>query len=118
MNDLEICKRVAEIYLECDWVVNESNQSIEIVGTQTYLGAHGIPDEKTVVIKAFNPLTDDALCFMLMVKYEVEIDFKNKRAMFDAPCKNPIYRTWVKFSDMPLNKAICLAIIKAHEVKQ
>ena len=77
LTDLQICKRIAEIEghetLPCD-EYQEGDFYIVI-------NDHG---------EDYNPLTDDALCFQLMVKYVYD----------DSP-----------------NKAICLAIIEAHKDK-
>ena len=62
--------------------------------------------------EGFNALYDDALCFQLMVKYQIELNCYNDEE------GHPMY--WVcahgvhnNNYDSP-NKAICLAIIEAH----
>ena len=44
----EINLRCAELYLPCDYIINENDNSIDLIGVQTWLGAHGEPDERTV----------------------------------------------------------------------
>lgn len=97
MNDLEICKRIAEIEgYRWDYSVGE-NKRIMLI------------HEK---ITTFNPLTDDALCFKLMVKYKVDIvhDARSHEAfIFDQ--ENGLLGASVNKNP---NRAICLTIIKAH----
>jgi len=59
----------------------------------------------------FDALVDDALCFQLMVKYEVGIICVAK-GVFVVQCKMSDTESDENTS---LNKAICLAIIEAHK---
>lgn len=68
----------------------------------------------------YNPLTDDALCFQLMVKYSIDLthDFSglwcasmNPSYTYDEHVEN--YGI-ISYDKNP-NKAICLAIIEAHK---
>lgn len=69
----------------------------------------------TTVGAIYNPLTDDALCFKLMVKHKVSVDFTDGKF-------NPV-RCQAFYNQKELrckqdknpNKAICLAIIEAHK---
>jgi len=102
MNDLEICKRIAEI---------------EGLSTLVFNGVHLIerePFESCESAIFYNPLTDDALCFQLMVKYKVKIVFERAPDYYHAI---GFYKDNTKFceSDENPNKAICLAIIEAHK---
>lgn len=101
MNDLEICKRIAEI---------EGKEPIEMI--QCCVGVWSDADDEFI---EFDPLTDDALCFRLMVKYRV--------ALLDEYFTG-IVGKWIaeiskrpkkvsEISELP-NEAICLAIIEAH----
>lgn len=107
MTDLEICKRIAEIE--------------ELLNTRVILGENehlqvNVGDFDLPLWVTYNPLTDDALCFQLMVKHGV--DFVNRKdyyeVMFiklnDSPLEN-----WDSIEDENPNKAICLAIIEANE---
>lgn len=103
LTDLEICKRIAEIkgvsYFEFpDCIVRTSEPD----GT-------GTPQE---AIGVYNPLTDDALCFQLMVKYEVDIAFNDEW----CGIYNDYATKGVLFEGIPINKAICLAIIEANKL--
>ena len=64
LTDLEICKRIAEI---------EFNDLIDYYEHEF----DGICIDKPmcgmVFREAYNPLTDDALCFQLMVKYKIQL---------------------------------------------
>jgi len=64
MNDLEICKRIAEIEGEYDLVMNnvESNNK-HLVHVQTKLS----------LLSFYNPLTDDALCFQFVVELQLRV---------------------------------------------
>ena len=111
MNNLEICKRIAEI---------EGVYYIETKGDVPFLGLiepndfTGTPPE---LIGEYNPLTDKALCFDLMVKYKVVMAW-----LWDELDGTPHYDAFISngnldndcFQSKNPNKAICLAIIEAH----
>ena len=118
LTDLEICKRVAEIDGH-DWHNHYTMGGSIIIKKYN---VHSAPD---VFFKQFNPLTDDALCFQLMVKYEVErvcepYDFigwhyhclnSNK---IEKITERTHFGDGEYTKDLTPNKAICLAIINAH----
>jgi hypothetical protein len=56
--EFDINKRCAELHLPCDYAVNENDKSIDLIGVQTWLGAHGEPDERTVKYGSFDPCND------------------------------------------------------------
>ena len=96
MNDLKICARIAEIDKGAGWLSSMlSDRDIAARGWE------------------YNPLTDDALCFQLMVKYDVYVEPSDKNAYMMHEDGYPINE--VVHFDGTLNKAICLAIIEAHE---
>ena len=107
LTDLEICKRLAEI----DGAFKSSSDGVHVaayfnVGT----GIHTYES----VIHGYNPLTDDALCFKLMVNHYIEIGlygtwygcFKGDKPKGSDGCLS---------YELNINKAICLAIIEAHK---
>ncbi len=98
MDDLEICKRIARIeYPLCayEWTKGKCDLTL-----------HG---------ETYNPLTDDALCFRLMVKYKVELDFHRDVAeIYKCPEYNESTTATVVFNGN-VNRAICLAIIASKE---
>ena len=110
LTDLEICKRLAEI----DGAFKSSSDGVHVaayfnVGT----GIHTYES----VIHGYNPLTDDALCFKLMVKYQVTFQ--------KCPFYIGRFLTCIRDNDNGLvapkrndtnpNKAICMTIIEAHK---
>ncbi len=102
MNDLEICKRIAEIegvretHWDCDGRPFFSNPK------HLAKGGKGYWDK-------YNPLTDDALCFELVKKYGVEII-----PQWDRVSANNGIECTHEYAKNP-NKAICLAIIEVHK---
>jgi len=120
LTDLELCKKIAEIEqvevreLSNNFLLNISctfgtraNISCEFAQCKT------VEDYKVVEAKRkeylYNPLTNDALCFKLVVKHRLEIFQADK----EWHC------TW-RYSNLSmhsesLNKAICLAIIRKHK---
>ena len=107
MTDLEICKRIAEIEGVQHQLEMEDKPSCYVYSEH--------------LNKEYNPLTDKALCFDLMVKYNIELT-PLKRGDFLATPINP-YDVYGE-PDMYLNngygdnspqKAICLAIIESHK---
>ena len=97
MNDIEICKRIAEIdgYARVRATRVTIQVSSEIYGDDFEL---------------YNPLTDDALCFQLMVKYQVQLCHESPDYSY-AQCEHDVVR--YNTGDSP-SKAICLAIIEAY----
>ena len=104
LTDLEICKRIGEIEsLNGDF------------GTHLN-GAHG----RRYIdgsFKYYNPLTDDTLCFQLMVKYEVNVDSYLGVTSISSDYTNKPNIAQVSYMDYTINKAIWLTIIEAHKVK-
>ncbi len=101
LTDLQICKRIAEIDGEKVAGVGDENVYIKcqpsLVGNVQY-----------------NPLTDDALCFQLMIKYH--IDFLNpSKFVTKYGALESGNASKVCVGDESPNKAICRAIIEAHD---
>ena len=91
LTEMEVCKKIAKIegHEFASWSEKAGKPSILKVGT-TNQGKH------------YNPLTNDALCFQLMVKYNVMICRFSDGYYFTD--ESPIG------SKSP-NRAICLGII-------
>ena len=87
MNDLEICKRIAEI--------------------------EGLRNPSAF----FRPLSDDAQTFRLMVKYKIQVDWigLNQKVLKPNCCAYWLINSSESVSSESANKAICLAIIEAHK---
>lgn len=98
MNDLEICKRIAEI----DSVDFDYNDKRVMYWR-----------EENSPVETYNPLTDDALCFQLMVKYKVSVFYEYGYAAIVCDDSGE-YIGQANLYEEP-NKAICLAIIEAHK---
>ena len=94
---------------KCRSVVVLSENYSELINT--ICSGRYSPEQVVKIIDeaAYNPLTDDALCFQLMVKYEVQpwLDGDGS-GNWCATINNEIGR------DFSPNKAILLAIIEAH----
>ena len=125
LTDLEICKRIAEIegvelfnsysiifdkkllinmYMDKGVKWHHAAESEECFFTKVY----SIPSQFHKAI--YNPLTDDTLCFQLMVKYKLSL-IAPERDQEDWDC---VIRDVLAVHENP-NKAICLAIIEAHK---
>ena len=105
MNDLEICKRIAEI--EFDDLISCYEHEF-----------HGICIDKSLLMvfrEEYNPLTDDALCFQLMVKYKTQLKKVTNGDGWAASFNRLNHSICTLFNTSP-NKAICLAIIEANKI--
>jgi hypothetical protein len=113
MNDLEICKRIAEI----------EGVKFTVTGNEVAADAFQVHELFSCAHMGFifNPLTDDALCFKLMVKHDVDLthDFSG----LWCASMNPTYAYDESVEDYGVisydkspNFAILLAIIEAHKV--
>ena len=113
MDDLEICQRMAKI----------EGYTLRRNSLLWYFQSTGAID---CDFEEFNPLTDDALCFRLMVKHEVIREWEpydflgwNYHMINSKNCVRTTERTyWEEGEETPdisPNKAICLAIITGHE---
>ncbi len=109
LTDLEICKRIAEI--EGVHVFNDG-AALLVPDYEESLRT-GYDEDKE-----YNPLTDDALCFQLMVKYEVNVNRYYDSVTIDSDYndKPPLANVSFATDDVSINKAICLAIIEANKL--
>ena len=111
MDDLTICKKIAEI----------EGVSIRYCGgVICILEATGSSLMK-IPTTEYNPLTDDALNHRLMIKYKITVEFTRYyehlksttvKAYYDDKADNG-YGAYIR--DISPNKAICLAIIEANK---
>ena len=104
MDDLKICKRIAEI------------ESVHV--KKGVDGGLLIQYEDNVIVGVYNPLTDDSLCFRLMVKYDVNVVSPLRLGgaiKWEAQIFSDEGEHVTCVCDEYLNKAICLTIIEAHE---
>lgn len=95
LTDLELCKQIASI----------EGETIEHITKEGALFVSSNEHEP------YSPLTDDALCFRLMVKYEVQL-YAEDPGFNVAQCNS-----WAELypRHSSVNRAICLAIIEAHK---
>lgn len=102
LTDLEICKRIAEI--EGVRAVELGSESECWIGDENH-------DE-------YNPLTDKALCFDLMVKYEIDVQSPYRpqgETRWEINYWIDAYSDAGVIYDENPQRAICLAIIAKHE---
>ena len=101
LTDLEICKKIAEI----EGVVIEHIHGTDIFVIDNEKGVNTRYDEWML----YNPLTDDGLCFRLMVKYKLSLVApEGEQADWDCIISD------VLTTGKNPNKLICLAIIKTQ----
>ena len=101
LTDLEICKRIAEIENKGDCF--------------SWFNTFAIRTEMYAEREEYNPLTDDALCFQLMVKYEVNVDSYLGVTNISSDYTDRQDIAQFSYMDYTINKAICLTIIEAHK---
>jgi len=106
LTDLEICKKIALIEDKYTDLINkQASYNSRLVHVQ----------EKATIKRWFNPLTDDALCFKLMVKHKISlIQHQNNTAVYCIWNHDEKHATSTMTN---ANLAICLAIIESKEIK-
>ena len=99
MNNLEICKRMGEIEkLNGEFATHKNGHQ-----GRRYIDGSFSP---------YDPLTDDALCFQLMIKYKLSlIAPEGEQTNWDCVISD------ILTCDENPNKAICLAIIELKKGK-
>jgi hypothetical protein len=102
MDDLTICKRIAEIDGKSYWKS----------GTGDGVYVNYIEGNKDSRILYYNPLTTDALCFQLMIKYKIKLTYEYD---FTWLCFSSYTSNKLLSKNSNPNKAICLAIIEADK---
>lgn len=101
MTDLEICKRIAEI---------EGHKTKELpTGIKSIVVINPHLQSEDDCFTWYNPLTDKALCFDLMVKHKVEVEW------WGNECGAYLDGLDGEIRDKNPQRAICLAIIEAHK---
>ena len=97
MTDYEINKAVATSWLECDYDFDDEGEVVDLIGYQTYLGAHGVPDERLEKYGEFNPLKNVSDAWPIIIKNSIVIELRENKSSLaylkgDAPCedKNPL----------------------------
>ena len=113
LTDLEICKKIAEIEGSKDTLYSYSNHKVSKKLIAIFY-------DRTVF--GYNPLTDKTLCFDLMVKHGVDFNLKTDGSGVFHNASWYIFNGVDDFDEFSLcdknpQRAICLAIIKKHEVE-
>jgi hypothetical protein len=111
LTDLEICQRIAEIEgvkdkIEAAMMAIRQSSHHSIFATGTVTSQQTFDD-------IYNPLTDDALCFKLMIKYDIapfKCEFGGYECVYDVDLV--LSGSGVVNDENP-NRAICLAIIES-----
>jgi hypothetical protein len=119
MNDLGICKKIAEIE---GYVASTFNNELHIESGKVAspMSSSGL----YMSHKKYNPLTDGALNHQLMIKYKVEISWNpqlnsNCTATIDGTSDEVPYPFAIAdVNDENPNRAILLAIIEANKEKK
>jgi len=106
LTDLEICKRIAEI------------EGIKVSESVMQLGCDLIPTGRGMIddnFMQYSPLENDALCFRLMIKYEINLSYDFKSCNNRYVCFHNKHIETTLSRSVGANKAICLAIIEANK---
>ena len=101
LTDLEICKRIAEIEGKSYWV-NATGEG---------LCMNYIEGKRASKVLYYNPLTDDALCFRLMLKHEVSLTYGEYAVTAEILIKKEDGEHFFATQAYCPKRAICLAII-------
>ena len=99
LTDLELCKRIADI----------EGLTVEVGA----LGVYG-PEDENGWCQEYNPLTDKALLFDLMVNYEVAVTFGFENAVIHCKNVNRNGATAKKVDKPDIPRAILTAIVEAN----
>lgn len=73
MTDFEINKRVASLYLPCDYIFDKDSKKVELVGVQTFLGAYGEPEERQIKWGEYDPCNNPADAWPIIVENNISI---------------------------------------------
>ena len=104
LTDLEICKRIVEIENRVIAGISSLNVFVKWEPSQI-----GIGNEQ------YDPLTDDALCFKLMLKYEVSLTYGGYAVTAEILIKKEDGEHSFATQAYCPKRAICLAIIASKE---
>ena len=105
LTDLEICQRIAEIEGKSYW----------LHGTGEGICMNYIEGKRASKVLYYNPLTDNSLCFSLMLRHEVSVTYGeyavNAEILIEKEDGEHSFSTQAYCP----RRAICLAIIKSKE---
>ena len=116
MDDVDICKRIAEI----EGVNYTMGVNRNVYPAQDVLLYHE-RDDRRERLKKYNPLENDSTTFQLMVKHGIELTPMPSGCWCATVVttytidEQADYRRCTSWLDDNPNKAICLSIIEAHK---
>ena len=118
MTNTEINKRIAELYLPCDYLV--TNGIVELVSTITKLGSHGEPYEVVEKYDEFNPCEDWNQLMPLCIERGISL-YRPKHINSDVwiaskydSSKQQVHEDYGTNPQI----ALCLCLIKVLEAKE
>lgn len=122
LTDLEICKRIAEIegldIIETDkGVINIIGGDLTMLGAE-YQDLTGAAKDYYNSCHLYNPLADDALCFQLLKKYDIDLIAPyrpSNNTKWEAQIFTKGHADAFPIYDESPNKAICLSLIEARK---
>lgn len=121
MTDLEICKRIAEIEgLKIDNDPYLCGEPFYLASSASKWMIDSFDLHENCISFTFNPLTDKALCFDLMIKHRISFE-----EIFSIETSESVFfvATWFdgehyhEAQDKNPQRAICLAIIAKHDME-
>lgn len=111
MSDFEINKLIATAWLPCDYDFDEKDKAVDLVGYVTYLGGHGIPDERLEKYGEFNPCNNASDAWPIITENEIGINKLKCEPLWIADKgdryardKNPLRAAMIVFLMMNENK--------------
>ena len=104
MNDLELCKAIAEI----------EGEEVVIDGGELWTYIKPLASAVKTLCNVYNPLTDKALLWDLTVKYRVDIDWPNMEIYHVAIKGDHVFISVHYKDESELPRAILQAIVRAH----
>ena len=108
MKDLDICKRIAEIEGITYEIRKRQERVIELYD-RTRVG------KRVTLMREFNPLISDSLCYRLMIKYKVLQEGTGNDTFRAVICNWKSKPEYFRGAGDTLNRAIYLVIIEAHK---
>ena len=111
MTNTEINKRIAELYLPCDYLV--TNGIVELVSTITKLGSHGEPYEVVEKYDEFNPCEDWNQLMPLCIEHDISL--RKFGEGWVAHLEGKISKGKGRFNPQI---ALCLCLIKVLEAEE
>ena len=118
MTNQEINKRIAELYLPCDYIVTDD--IIDLVSTVTKLGAHGQPYEVVEKYGEFNPAENWNHLMPLVIQHNIS-HYRPKEIDSDiwiASKYNAIKQEIIEAFHFSPQMALCMCLIKVLEAEK